>query len=722
MQATNQRWRTQILLGVTLLAVASALIATAGWILGLLASALLILAFWNLQQGRERAAMLARTMAELKEWKEQSNLVLRSMGEGMFGLDLEGKVTFVNTAALRLLGYRAEELVGTRIEELIRTPRQEAISPESRTRIKARVNEHLGVEVTDEMFLRRDGTLIPVAYTCSPVLIDEVITGAVYIFRDDTERRARELELRQSNDLIHSILDNAHSLIYTKKDSGEYLLANRLYQEVFGLADREFIGKTDYDLFPKEIADARRGMDLQVVNTKGPVQVEEVIPWRDGLPRNYLCLRFPLLNSDGEAYAVVGMYTDITDRVNQQRRLTEYLEKIEAMNRDLEEARHRAEDANTAKSVFLANMSHEIRTPLNGVIGMASLLEQTDLDEKQRKYLARIGLSGKILLDLLGDVLDCSKIEAGQLKLESIPTDIHQTAKEIGELFSARAEDKKLDLIVDIDSNTPREVMVDPTRLRQVILNLMNNAIKFTHEGYVLLKLSGQTRSDDTSLVRIEVQDSGIGIPKEKQDKLYTKFYQVDDSTTRKYGGSGLGLAICKQLVELMGGRIGVISEEGAGSIFWVEMLLPIAKDAQRKTPAAEELATDWLRGLSVLIVDDLQINLEILEGLTSLWKMKPTLCHSAAEALEQVKEKQFDLGLIDYMMPDMNGLELGRTLHQENRTKDIKLILLSSVQHLRDDVCRSNGYACHLTKPFMRADLLQAIHTAMPKNEHAHS
>lgn len=721
MQAINQRWMTLTLLGILLLVAVSSLVAIKGWLLGLLSSALLILAFWTFQQGRVRAAVLARTMAELKEWKEQSKLVLRSMGEGMFGLDLEGRVTFVNTAALRMLGYRADELVGTRIEELIRVPKQGATTSESHTRTTARVNEHLGVEVSNEMFRRRDGTLIPVAYTCSPVLVDEVITGAVYIFRDDTERRAREQELRQSNDLIHSILDNAQSLIYTKKDSGEYLLANRLYQEVFGLADREFIGKTDYELFPKEIADARRRTDLQVVITKRPVQVEEVIPWREGLQRHYLCLRFPLLNSDGEAYAVVGMYTDITDRVNQQRRLTDYLEKMEAINRDLEEARRRAEDANSAKSAFLANMSHEIRTPLNGVIGMTSLLEQTNLDEKQRKYLARIGLSGKILLDLLGDVLDYSRIEAGQLKLESLPTDIHQIVKEIGEMLSARAEHKKLDLIVDIDSSTPREVMVDPTRLRQVVLNLMNNAIKFTHQGYVLLSVRAQEQADDSSLVRIEVKDSGIGIPKNKQDKLFLKFYQVDDSTTRKYGGSGLGLAICKQLVDLMGGKIGVISDEGAGSTFWVEMLLPYAKDVQRNTLATAELATDWLRDVSVLIVDDLPINLEILEGLTLLWKMKPTLCHSAAEALERAKEKPFDLALIDYMMPDMDGLELGRTLHHDKQTKDIKLILLSSVQQLGDEVCRSNGYACHLTKPFMRADLLQAIHTAMPK-EHVHS
>lgn len=399
-----------------------------------------------------------------------------------------------------------------------------------------------------------------------------------YVIKLNLYRRHHEQQLHHSHALIDSLLVNSQSLIYVKKCTGEYMVVNPQFLREHGLQDASVINNTDFGLFSQVYAERSRRMDLHVMTSRQPIQFEETFSHANET-KVYLSVKFPLLDVNGEVYAVAGMSTDITDRARTDQRLQEYLENLVLARHEVERQRHIAELANQSKSSFLANMSHEIRTPLNGIIGAASILKHTELDDKQSKYVNRINLSGKLLLELINDILDFSKIEAGELKIEIIPCDLHQLIKDTRGLLSSRAEEKSLDLTVRIENRVPENILTDPTRLRQIILNLVNNAIKFTTRGFVRVVVSMVDTHDGTLRIRIEVQDSGIGIPKDKQELLFQKFYQADASTSRKFGGTGLGLAISKQLVGLLGGTIGMTSSEGVGSTFWFELpIVPVAE------------------------------------------------------------------------------------------------------------------------------------------------
>lgn len=510
---------------------------------------------------RLRRHQLTNALAELKDWKAKATLVFRSMGEGVFGIDTEGKVIFINEAAARMLGWKHSDIIGKHRDTFI-------LKGEG---ARARMSGQFDVEVLDERFQRRDGTSFPVAYTCSPLMVDDQITGAVYVFRDDTLRQQQESELKRSNVFIRSILDHSPSIIYVKKTSGEYLIVNNRFLEIFGFKEDQVVGKKDCNLFPRRFFEAWNQIDTLVIESGKPMQLEEQAPLSDGI-HTYISSKFPLIDTDGHIYAVAGISTDITDRAKQERRLEESLHQIEAVNAELVTARRKADEANQFKSVFLANMSHELRTPLNGVTGLASLLERSELNEKQKKYVKGISQSSQVLLALINDILDFSKIEAGEVHMEKTPVHLHQLVQEVGEMVGVAAAEKKLAFTIKVEEDTPHWVMADSLRLRQVLINITSNAIKFTEKGYVSVVIGRQSKKGDYHDIRFEVTDSGIGIAQDKQAGVFQKFYQADASTTRRFGGTGLGLAISKQLVELMGGKIGMFSTQGVGSTFWFEV------------------------------------------------------------------------------------------------------------------------------------------------------
>lgn len=375
-----------------------------------------------------------------------------------------------------------------------------------------------------------------------------------------------------SNAFIRSVLDHSPSLIYVKSSSGKYLIVNAKYLEIFGFKEADVLGRTDSELFPKEMTENWNTADTVVLEKGKPLQIEELIPLSDGV-HTYMSSKFPLIDSQGEIYAIGSISTDITESARQEMRQEQYLHKIEEMNVELEAARLKAEEANRYKSLFLANMSHEIRTPLNGVIGFTSLLNRTKLEAKQDKYVQSINLSAKVLLELIDNILDFTKIEAGEMSLERAPIDLHRLIYEVKDMLAGRAEEKHLEIAVQIEEGTPHWVLADSLRLRQVLTNITHNAIKFTEKGGVLIVVRRPSlEGEDYHRIRFEIRDTGIGIPKEKQTQLFQKFYQADASITRRFGGTGLGLAICKQLVELMGGNIGLSSTPGVGSLFWIEV------------------------------------------------------------------------------------------------------------------------------------------------------
>jgi two-component system, sensor histidine kinase and response regulator len=426
---------------------------------------------------------------------------------------------------------------------------------------------------------------------------------------------------------------------------------------------------------------------------------EETCLDRQGNTIVLLTTKVPLRNADGRVIGIMGIGRNISARVRAERQMRE--------------AREAAEAANRAKSEFVANMSHEIRTPMNGVIGLTELLLETRLDETQRDYAQSIRDSGTTLLTIINDILDFSKIEAGKLDLESLDVDLRALVEEVSRVLALQAHRKGLELTVSIDPALPDFLKADPGRLRQILLNLGGNAVKFTAAGEVALDVRVIENQPYATLLRIEVRDTGIGIPAARLSRLFEPFTQMDASTTRKFGGTGLGLSIVRRLVDMMGGETGVASTEGVGSRFWFTVRLTRPASSTRML---QRLMPATLKGRRALAVDDNATNLKILSGQLVLFGMDVVPARSANEAVALMRracdeKRPFDVALLDHHMPACTGAELGRRINADQALSATRLVLLTSAGEQGDGSRFAElGFAGYLVKPVSQGDLLDCM------------
>ncbi|HEX4052637.1 MAG TPA: response regulator [Tepidisphaeraceae bacterium] len=412
------------------------------------------------------------------------------------------------------------------------------------------------------------------------------------------------------------------------------------------------------------------------------------------------------------AHSFEGMRLALLERELELRSFTETLQdQVEQRTHDLREALLLAEEANRAKSLFLANMSHELRTPLNGVIGMVDLLHATATTPQQQRYSDLAKVSARSLLELINDVLDFSKIEAGKLELETADFDLYETVEASTQMLGERAQKKNLELICGIDPRVPRWVNGDAMRFGQVLMNLISNAVKFTERGEVVVNVALHEEQESQAVIKVEVRDTGCGIPRDRLDRLFKSFSQVDTSTTRKFGGTGLGLAISQRIAEMMGGQMGVESEEGKGSTFWFTACLR----KRVSTPSTDPASVD-LRGMRVLVVDDNNVNREILHVQLAGWLLRPDEACGAQQAIEMLQRAAeagdaYRVAILDMHMPGADAGQFARQIKSDPRTRAVILIGLSPIgDPVKEQELNRFGFAACLNKPVLPSSLYDTI------------
>ncbi len=644
-----------------------------------------------------REKMLAERQLRVSEAAYDS--LVQNLPVGLIRKDLEGVLQFVNKPVCQEFGLPLEEIIGKtdydffpwELAEKYRTDDQAVIG-------SGEVFEDVESHRTPE------GDWRYVHVIKAPVIdSDGEVVGIQLIFWDETDRKRAEEELKSSEARKRAIFETSLDCLIISDESGKIVEFNRAAEQTLGYHRNDALGKNMNELLFASATHADDSFNLNQLSVFG--EEGSLLGKR---------LEVPLVRQDGEQFiaemamqpipleGTVHYATVLHDITNRKRN--------EAA---LQKAKEAAESASQAKSAFLANMSHEIRTPMNAILGMTSLVLETELQPEQHENLLIVQDSTESLLSLINDILDFSKIEAGRLDLHPATFPLRDRIGDTMKSLSIRAHDKGLELACHIAQDVPDQLIGDVGRLRQVIINLIGNAVKFTDVGEVVLDIAVESQTDEEAVLQFTVSDTGIGIPTDRQGGIFEVFEQVDSSKTRRFGGTGLGLAISTRLVQLMDGKIWVESQVGSGSTFHFTVQLGVAKQS---VDGPEETALESLRGLSVLLVDDNKTNLHILQEMLRNWDMEVAVADNAQDGLRIVRESQstereIQLLLTDAHMPYADGFWLIEQIRQEEALRDVKVMILTSGDGSGDfDRSKELQVSRFMTKPVKQSELLDAI------------
>ncbi|HET6931653.1 MAG TPA: PAS domain S-box protein [Candidatus Acidoferrum sp.] len=773
-----------------------------------------------------------RAEQTLAEEEERIRLILESTAEGIYGIDAQGVCTFINQAALRILGYSSrDQVLGLNCHLLFHHSHADGTPfPMQDCRVVHAFRSRKDTHSDDEFFWRSDGTSFPVEYWSHPLVRDGQAVGSVVTFLDISQRRSFELAIRESEQKFRAVFEGAEIGIAVAEIKSGHTTANPAYGRMLGCAAEEMRSLSMFDelTHPDDMERDKEAFQELARGEIDHLQLEKRYVLRDGR-MVWASAEFSLQrDAAGKPQYILGLASDITERKHAEEKLRTSERQLRAFIEDapvcvamfdrtmrylaasrrwitdygfghsdltgvclydlipnlpekwreshrrglagekqhlgedvwmradgseqwvtsavypwsdphgnvggiiisaediserkqfeqrLQKAKHAAEAASAAKSTFLATMSHEIRTPLNGILGMTDLVLDTELTLKQRENLSLVRFSAESLLSIINDILDFSKIEAGKLEMEMIPFRLRGSLEQILKTCAIRAQQKGLQFAFNAPADVPDSLIGDPGRLRQVLLNLVGNAIKFTERGQILVAVGAAFPVKGRVVLHFGVKDTGIGISAEAREKIFAPFSQADGSMARKYGGTGLGLAICVRLVEMMGGRIWVESVPREGSVFHFILDLALAEEntiaMDGRAPLPAGIETFDGNGRRVLLVEDNAVNRTLAQRLLEKRGFAVTIAVDGKESLAAMEKAEFDVVLMDIQMPEMDGFEATAEIRKRERLTGQRTPIIALTAHaLKEDraQCLAAGMDAYVTKPIKVTDLFTAI------------
>lgn len=632
-----------------------------------------------------------RSEAAAAREREFLRSLLGSSPTAIATLARDGRVLAVNPAFTRLFGYQNDEIIGQSVNDLIVPPDQlsEAL------RLEGLVGKD-GSIVTEQQRQRKDGSPVTVRISAARAAKGE---GALFVLYDDiTTIKLTEIRLKEAEAQYRSLVETASDLVWQVDREGRWTFVNATGRQIYGLPPEAMLGNPFTNQVHPDHLETDVAAFAEVLAGRELTDHETVHRDVRGESRHLSFSARPLRDATGQVVGASGTARDVTERV-----LTRHA---------LEKAREAAEQSALVKSAFLANMSHEIRTPMNGILGMVDLLLDTRLDGEQRQAAEMVRDSGESLMKIINDILDFSKIEAGRVELETIEFEPAALIESAARLLGVKAFERGLELHCEVDPSIPRVVLGDPGRIRQVLHNLVGNAIKFTHQGEVGVTARLVDGTGDQARIRIGVRDTGIGIPTDKIKAIFEEFSQADVSTTRQYGGTGLGLSITSRLVSMMGGELTVVSTHGKGSEFSFSLVLPVVEDPS-ELPPGKPIA---LGGVPTLIIDDNATNRRIVREMLAPTGISADEAPDGATGLERLRAahrggRAYRLVILDGQMPDLDGFDVAQQIRNDADLGSTRLMMLTSGGRPGDGQrCRDLGITGYLSKPTSRAELLETV------------